>query len=196
MYLSRSGYVDMFDEWCPSDSWTGTEVVRESLDSSMNIRLHLRVVGVRSRRKNDKGAFGTGKCRPVKWTASLSMDNLTRNVISGSCKSLKDAVRQVEALDLDPHIEAFLRVFYSRERGLCIWTRCPRPSRLSRVANEGWTPFVTLFAGWGNPRNWNCGSYLVLRSDRHTTKVKISTYFSEESNTDIRMLGDCLSCWT
>jgi len=181
--LYRCGSLDICDEWMASSSWEGEAVVQDSVSYSMKVWLRLRVHGVYRKRR----------CRPRTWSAKLRIEGVTHNVASGRCRSLREAVRQAEALDLAPHVEALLRAFYSPQRAACVYR--PGGDRWDTIAHEGWTPWATSFSGWtDHEMSWPCGDYLVVESTfvRH---VKIQGWYSSGSTPEERKLKDVLPNW-
>jgi hypothetical protein len=184
LILYRCGSLDMWSEWLASSSWEGQVVVQDSVSPSMRVSLQLRVHGTYQKRR----------CRPRSWSAQLRVEGVTHNVASGRCRTLREAVRQVEALDLTPHVEAVLRAFYAPERAMCVYSQ-RGADRWDALAHDGWAPWATSFSGWtDHEMSWPCGEYLVADAGclRH---VRISGWYSSGSSPETRELKGLLPNW-
>jgi hypothetical protein len=140
-------YRDSHKEWCGTEyyewvtgnSWSGTKIVRPSYDRDCAVTLHVRIQG-----KRDK----TGRWRPWKWLLHLALGQrheerggAVREGWSGYCRSLEDAKRRIDKVDIDAEVEALVRKIYSTQNRKveCIYSK----------VGEQWKPYVTLFSiGW------------------------------------------------
>ena len=174
----------MWDEWLASNAWEGQVVVQDSTSYSTRVWLQLRVQGVYQKRR----------CRPRTWSATLRIEGVTQKVASGRCRSLREAIRQAEALDLAPHIEALLRAFYAPGRAVCVYSQ-KGADRWDALAHDGWAPWATSFSGWtDHEMSWPCGDYLVVESN-YIRHVRISSWYSSGSSPEARELKGLLPNW-
>jgi hypothetical protein len=194
LVLYRDCYRDICDEWQPGSSWSGETRVQDSTCPFMRVYLRVRVYGRYPRRQDDLDLFPSGRrCRPHKWSAQLRVQEVTRNVASGRCRSLKDVSRQVEALDLAPHVRALLGAFYSPERAACVYR--PGGGRWETLAQDGWTPWATSFSSWTDHESrWPAGEYMVVEPT-YVRHVRNSSFYSSGSSPETRDVGKLLPDW-
>lgn len=140
----RRGYFE--DDWYACDSWSCERIVCPSYSQQHCIRLALSVQGKRGK---------NGKLRAHRWAARLVLGDpnpigygkFTEQLVIhgtlrwgdnhlpiGRCKSVSDAMRQADQLDLGPAIEKLLTRAYSPRGATCLWRR----------EGERWEPYLTI----------------------------------------------------
>ncbi len=156
MELYRNGYVDIFDDWVSSNTWSGERQVVDSSDVYFRVKLKVNVSGSYSRR-----------VRPTSWRATLEADGVTLTVAQGKCRSLVAAKAAQSALDLTEHVKTLLRRCYAPERSYLIYRQENRPSVWGILTDRGaWEPWCSTFGYLTvSAHEWPSGRYLAVRGD-------------------------------
>ncbi len=198
--LSRDGhYHDLYDELLASNTWSGKILFQDSYDPCLKLWFEVKVYGLR--KKN--------RCRPYKWIGRFKMWNFKSEIIAeGPCKSLKDAQRQVNALNLSPYAKSTLQNFYNKNHATCVWTKrnhnSYQPTRYDVIMDnpQDFVPFASMFIPlphsfnhWGNYMQTShipTGTFITFQSNTWS-QIKISTSCTSGSSTPI---PKNLSPWT
>jgi hypothetical protein len=186
--LSRDGYVDQFDEWRPGTTWSGEKYVLDSVDPDLRVRLKVTVFG----KGKGPGVLSTrGRIRPHSWTATLVIEGFGLKAGSGRCRTLVEAVRAVEGIDLPPLLRELLRAFYGPEGAACVYS----------VEDGELKPWATRFGKWGSYKGWPMmREFLVVRrveGVRKSSVVKTGVCgYSESTDERSRRLGGEVELWT
>jgi hypothetical protein len=113
------------DEWALCDSWSGKKIVRPSYDERMATKLKIRISGKRGK---------NGKLRAHRWSATVKLHNYQVEVARQQpCKSVRDALRRADLLDIDAACEEVVRKGYSRAGAKCIYKK----------EGDEWVPHLT-----------------------------------------------------
>lgn len=127
---SRNGhYNSLYDDWVLEPSWTARKIVRSSYDRDTCVYLHVTIRGKRSNKYN--------RTRPYRWGAKIVFGNRgreheqlvlahppyqsTTTLSIGRCKSVADALRQADKLDLDEAVRKVLAYAYSSKNAECYY---------------------------------------------------------------------------
>jgi len=188
--LARTGYWDQWDEWNPGRSWEGEKYIVDSSDPSLRVKLKLHVA---SKSKNGHMLSASGRPRPDRWTAKLTIEGFELEVGSGRCKTLREAIRDAEAIDLPPKVDELLRAFYGEHEASCVFL----------VEDGELTPWATTFGRWGaKAKGWPMMSeFLVIQRNAEgrvvPTRIKTSVCgYSATTDDAARELARGAELWT
>lgn len=175
--LCHDGYVDQFDDWVSEPSWSGSYRLTESDDPHLRVNLRVRVYGKANRRWRSK-------VYPQSWWAYVECDGLNETVATGRCRTLKEALAAVKALDFTESVRTLWRRVYAPQRAYRVYRKAERPSVWGIVSDRGaWEPWLTTFgyltaAGW----DWPWGTdYLAVRGDERILVRRTSCSISTSS---------------
>lgn len=150
-----------YDDWRLCDSWTCEKIVSPSYASDLVVKLVVHISG-----KRGKG----GRLRPHRWSAQLVLGRFKGDPIglgevrkgpwvcrgpALTCRSVADAMRRADKLDLAEGIEKLVQRAYSTEGAECFW----------KQAWDGtWEPYKTVFKDMGHDwRELPRGKYVVTQ---------------------------------
>jgi hypothetical protein len=147
--VGRDGGYDLDGEWVLGQSWAASRVLRSSYALELAVQVKVHIWGKRGRKR---------RLRPFGWAAHLELHPAMVEVGRAGCKSVADALRQVDRLDLTALCNAVTRQAYIQQRK-CVF-------RLEPGSNPrwvgSWVPWLTTFSMLAEHKSWPDGSYFIV----------------------------------
>lgn len=149
--VSRDGARGWFeDDWSWSDSWTARKIIRPSYDQQLTVNLIVKIWGKRSK----------GKLRPYRFRVSPVFGETSFLGIEGEfryCKSISDALRRADKLNLDQEIQELLKHKYTKRVG---------QSSVFRLEGDQYVPWKTILISGEDGLEWPSGEYFETRWEK------------------------------
>lgn len=147
----RCSAQDMNGEYYPTDNWRAEKDLRPSYGSDTVVKLVVDIYGRRF----------TGRTRPTRYSAHVDMCHSRYSIWSGPCKSIQNALRRAEAVDLNAKVkELYEGVYNPLFNKTCVYRR----------EGDQYVPFFTDLGLYFDNFTLPQGQYAHLRWDKHPGK--------------------------